>query len=160
MTYNIGEVINKYIELRDRKAELASRQAEEMQKFTEPMGNIENYLMHTMNHMGVSQLKEAGVGTAFKATSTSVQLKEAAEFKQFVFEPAVLAICNHLIGMGINVDTNLKAVVANIVRDLPRWDVVDLRAGKKGIQEYIENTEHAVPGVVINSIATISIRRA
>jgi hypothetical protein len=131
-----------------------------MKQFTEPMGNIENYLMHTMNTMGVSQLKEEGVGTAFRATQTSVQLKEPGEFKAFVFEPAIRAIVQHLIATGIHVNDQLVATVANIVRDLPRWDVVDLRAGKKGIQDYLENTSQAVPGVAVNSVATISIRRA
>lgn len=160
MPYNVGDVINKYIELRDRKAELAKRHDEEMQQFSGPMQAIENYLMHQMNELGVSQLKEAGVGTAFKVNSTSVQMKEPAEFKAFVFEPAVLALINHLTVQGIHVDEHLAATVASILRDLPRWDVVDFRAGKKGIQEYQENSERAVPGVAVNSVLTISIRRA
>lgn len=160
MTYNIGEILGKYIELRDRKADLAKHHDEEMRRFTEPMGNIENYLMHTMNTMGVSQLKEEGVGTAFKATSTSVQLKEPDVFKEFVFAPAVAAIITFLEGMGYYPSDDNNAKLSDIIRDMTRWDVVELRAGKKGIQEHLENTDQPVPGVVINSVATISIRRA
>lgn len=159
MTFNVGEIIAKYIDLRDRKAELAKKHDEEMRQFTAPMDTIENYLMHAMNLMGVSQLKESGVGTAFKAVSTSVQLKEPGEFKTFVFAPAIAAIVRHIQSLGVQLPEIEFEALANIIRDLPRWDIVELRAGKKGIQEYQE-AGGSVPGVAINSIATISIRRA
>ena len=157
MTYSIGDIIKQYIDLRERKAALAKKHDEEMQAFTGPMQTIENYLMHQMNELGVSQFKEEGVGTAFKSTSTSVQMKEPGEFKEFIFEPALNAMCDFLLASGHLAD---KHRLSTILRDLPRWDMVDFRAGKKGIQEYQESTEQTVPGVAINTVTTLSIRRA
>lgn len=159
MTFSVEQIIGKYVELRDRKAELAKKHDEELRPMSDAMQAIENILMHKMNELGVTQLK-GETGTAFKATSTSVQMKDAQEFKNFVFAPAVLAVSNHLSALGIELPALELGSLAQIIRDLPRWDVVDLRAGKKGIQEYQENFNQAVPGVAVNSFATVNIRRS
>jgi hypothetical protein len=159
MSFSIEEIIGKYVELRDRKAALAKQHDEEMKQFTEPMQNIENFLMHQMNTLGVSQLK-GETGTAYKAVSTSVQLKEPVEFKSFVFAPAADAVINHLRSLGIDIPPVESTKIFEIICDLPRWDVVDFRACKKGIQEYQEHSSQAVPGVMVNSIATVNIRRS
>ena len=156
----IEDVIKKYIELRDRKAEIAKRQAEELKPISEGMEQIENWLMHQMNESGVDSLKVNGVGTAFKANATSCQMADAAAFKEFVFEPAAEAIFNQLVSYGFDLPDTGQADFLNILRDLARWDMVDFRAGKKGIQEYIENENTPVPGVNVNTVATISVRRA
>lgn len=156
----IEDVIRKYIELRDRKAELAKAQAEQMKPLSDGMEQIENYLMHRMNELGCDSLKANGVGTAFKANSTSVQMQDAVAFKEFVFEPAAEAIFNQLVAYGFDLPDTGQAEFLNILRDLARWDMVDFRAGKKGIQEYIANENAPVPGVSVNTVATISVRRA
>ena len=157
---DISAILTKYIELRDRKAELGKKQAEEMTPINEAMGNIENYLMHVMNQQGVTQLKVEGTGTAFKATATSCQLQDPMAFKDFIFSPAADAIINYLASAEVYIDDSSKTAIANIIRDLPRWDMVDFRAGKKGITEYVDNEATPVPGVVLNTIATVNIRRA
>ncbi len=154
----IEDVIKKYIELRDRKAELAKAQAEQMKPLSEAMEQIENYLMHRMNELGCDSLKANGVGTAFKANSTSCQIADAVAFKEFVFAPVVESIINQLQNGGVTWIDPLT--ILGILRDLARWDMVDFRAGKKGTQEYIANENAPVPGVNVNTIATISVRRA
>lgn len=157
---DIGAVIAKYIELRDRKAEKVKQQAEELKPLSEAMGQIENWLMHQMNESGVDQLKANGIGTAFKANSTSCQMADATAFKEFVFQPAAEAIFNQLVSYGFDLPDTGQGEFLNILRDLARWDMVDFRAGKKGIQEYIANENAPVPGVNVNTVATISVRRA
>lgn len=156
----IDEVIAKYINLRDRKAELAKQQSEAMQPFNAAMESIENYLMHTMNTIGVDQLKATDVGTAFKAHATSCQMQDPLAFKSFVFAPAAEGIVNYLRSAGYGIRDLDTEAMTNIIRDLPKWDMVDFRAGKKGIQEYIANENAPVPGVAVNTVATINIRRA
>jgi len=156
----IEDVIKQYINLRDRKAELAKKQAEELAPLSEAMGNIENYLMHTMNTMGVDQLKCADIGTAFKARATSCQMQDAAAFKEFVFQPAIYAMLNHLKTLCITVPASLSKDFFTIISSMTLWDMVDFRAGKKGIQEYIENEKQPVPGVAVNTVAVINVRRA
>lgn len=156
----VKEIILKYVELRDRKAELAKRQADEIRPISEAMENIENYLMHTMNELGVDQLKDGEAGTVFKSHATSCQLKDPVEFKRFVFQPAVDAILNQLRNTGVDLPDHVSNELFTILSTMTRWDMVDFRAGKKGITEYIANESAQVPGVAINTIATVNIRRA
>lgn len=159
MTYDIGQIIGKYIELRDRKAQLSKKHEEELAPFSEAMRNIENFLQHQMNELHVDQLK-AETGTAFKTTTASCTMQDKEQFTAFVFQPAVENIVNYLNNSGYPLrDVDIMSL-GNILRDMPRWGVVDLRAGKKGIQEYIEQHQQAVPGVSVNTIATVQIRRA
>lgn len=160
MPVPVEEILTKYIALRDRKAELAKKQAEEIAPLSEAMGNIENYLMHIMNQMGVDQLKCADIGTAFKSRATSCQMQDAAAFKEFVFQPAVDAMVNRLHAIGVSVPNSVSKDFFIIISSMTLWDMVDFRAGKKGIQEYMENEKQPVPGVAVNTVATINVRRA
>jgi len=156
----IDEVIGKVVELRDRKAVLAKKQSEEMAPLNAAMDACENYLMHQMNELGVTQLKGEN-GTAFRATTTSVQMQDIVAFKEFVFRPVVDAIFSYLDSTGVEgLDKKDVYSVQNIVRDMVKWDMVDFRAGKKGITEFIANGEDTVPGVAINTMATVSVRRS
>lgn len=156
----IKDIIAKYVELRDRKAEKAKQHAEELAPLSEAMGGIENYFMHVMNEMGVDQLKDKDAGTVFKSTATSCQMQDALAFKQFIFRPAADGIVNYLRSSGYELRDIDHEALANIIRDLPKWDMVDFRAGKKGITEYIANENQPVPGVAVNTVATVSVRRA
>lgn len=157
---NIGEIIAKRIEMRDRKAELAKKHAEEMAPLNEAEQVIDNYLMHTMNQLGVDQLKENGVGTVFKKNATSVQMADPLAFKHFVFSPVAEGILNYLQNTGYALTVLDKEQLQNILLTMPMWDMIDFRAGKKGITEFIANENTSVPGVAINTIATVNIRRA
>ena len=155
----IEDIIAKYISLRDRKAELAKKQAEEMAPINAAMEQIENYIMHQLYTVGCDSFKTA-VGTAFKANSTSCQLADPLAFKEFVFAPVANGIVNYLKSCGYGVRDIDTGAISNIIRDLPMWDMIDFRAGKKGIQEYIANENTPVPGVSVNTVATVNIRRA
>lgn len=157
---NIGEVIKKYIELRDRKAVMGARHSEEMAPLSDAMQSIENFLMHTMNTMGVDQLKDAEFGTAFKATATSVQMADPLAFKTFVFSPVIEGVFNYMLATGYAIRDLDKEQLQNILLTMPMWDMIDFRAGKKGITEFIANENTPVPGVAINTVATVNIRRA
>lgn len=156
----IEEIIAKYIELRDRKAALAKKQAEEMAPLSKAQEDIENYLMHQMNTLGVDSLKANGVGTAFKATSTSCQMADPMQFKAFVFAPAIDGMVNYLQATGHALTGSDRERILTILRDMPLWDMVDFRAGKKGVTEYVDTEQQPVPGITLNKTATVSIRRA
>ncbi len=160
MAFDTGAVLAKYIELRDRKTEMGKRHSEEMAPINEAMTGIENWLMHQMNSAGVDQLKVTDVGTAFKATTTSVQMQDAGAFKDFVFAPVVEGIHNYLTGTGYGIRPMDMEMIQKIIREMVAWDMVDFRAGKKGIQDYIANENATPPGVAVNTVATIQIRRA
>jgi hypothetical protein len=155
----IEEIVSKYIELRDREAALAKKQAEDMKPINEAMANIENYLMHKMNELGCDSFKTEA-GTAFKAIKTSCQMADPIAFKDFVFKPVTEGVVNYLTNSGHALRDIDYGALANIIRDMPLWDMIDFRAGKKGITGYIENEQKPVPGVNVNIISTINIRRA
>lgn len=160
MATSVNEIIQKYIELRDRKAEIAKRHEAELAPLSQAQTDIENYLMHQMNGLGVTQLKAEGIGTVFKATSTSCQMADPIAFKEFVFTPAVNGIIGYLQATGYPIGNADGNAIANIIRDMTMWGVVDFRAGKKGITEYVIDEQKPVPGVNINSVATVNVRRA
>jgi hypothetical protein len=160
MTHDIASIITKYIDLRDRSAALAKKQAEEMEQLSKPMEAIETWLLQQMNAAGCDSLKANGVGTAFKVNKTSMSLKEPEVFKQFVLAPAVHAALQHIAALGINLQPVEQEKIAEIIRDVPRWDIVDFRAGKKGIQEFEEAGGAQVPGIATSTITTVQIRRA
>jgi hypothetical protein len=155
---DVEQVISKYIELRDRKAELAKKQSEEMKPLTEAMDSIENYILHQLNATGAEAFKTKA-GTAFKAVQRSVQLQDPIAFKDFVFAPAATGVTTYLASTGIDLQDVDKQHIAQIIRDLPMWDMVDFRVGKKGITDYQENDQGQVPGVALNSTTVINIRR-
>ena len=153
-----GDLIKKYIELRDRKKVMADKQSEEMKPLNDAMGVIENALMHVMNTTGVSQLKQAGVGTAFRTVANSTQLADPVAFKGFIFQPAVDGILHYLSNIGLD-DNGVRTMIPRIIAEMPLWDMVDFRAGKKGVVDYVTNEQKPVPGVNINSVAALSVRR-
>ncbi len=155
----VEEVIGKYVELRDRKAELVKKQAEETRPLNEAMEHMENWLAHQMNEVGCNSFK-TDAGTAFKVNSNSVQMQDPAAFKDFVFAPVLQAVINYLTSSGYAIRDVDSPVISNIIRDLPMWDMVDFRAGKKGIVDYTTNEQKPVPGVAVNTTTSINIRRA
>ena len=138
----VDEVVKKYIELRDRKAEIAKRQSTELAPLNEAMANIEKWLMDQMNTLGVDSFKTAH-GTPYKANSNSVKLTDAGAFKGHVFAPAVEGINNYLSGTGHTLQP-----------------VVDFRAGKTGVLGYLESNEALPPGVSVETTAVINVRRS
>lgn len=139
---NVDEVIQKYIELRDEKTEIGKRHEAELVPIGEKMRAIEAWLLAKLNQDGVNAFNTEA-GTAFKTVQTSVSLADAHVFKLFILAPLAEAF-------GID-----AAAAATMIR----WDVTDLRAGKKGIQDYLEHTNEVPPGVNLTQNTAVSVRR-
>jgi hypothetical protein len=148
---DINAVVEKYISLRDEQAEISKRHAEELKPYSEQMDIIERWLHQKMNEIGVDNVKTPS-GTAFKAVSKSVKLQEADQFKDFVFMKAARALAN--------VRPQDPEQALNILREATLWDMIDFRAGKKGILEFIESDGTVPPGVTIDSFTKVNIRRS
>lgn len=153
----VEEVTAKYVELRDRKAEIALRHTEELKPLNDAQAAIESWLLNKMNEDGVDSYKTQA-GTPYKAVTTSVKLEDAEAFKFSVFKPAIEQIVISLNEGDLTHDEALD-IVGKIIRDKALWDMVDFRAGKKGIQAAIEETKIVPPGVSINSFTAVNIRR-
>lgn len=155
----IEEVVAKYVSLRDRKAEIAKRQQEELAPIGEAMLNIEAWLLNRMNELGVENLKTAS-GTPYKANSNSVKLSDPLAFKAYVFLPALEAIHHYLNAVGHSLQPADLESLQSCLQEKIKWDMVDFRAGKKGILEYVENNGVTPPGVQIETTTVINVRRA
>lgn len=73
MTASVDKYIEKYIELRDRKAEIAERHKEELAPINEAMKLLEQALLAHMQETGVDSVRAKGLGTAY--TSEVLSLK-------------------------------------------------------------------------------------
>ena len=155
----IDDVVRKYIELRDRKNEISKRHAEELQPLNDGMYAIETWLLNQMNTLGVDSLKTSS-GTPYKAVSNSVKLTDAGAFKGHVFAPALQGINNYLHAVGYNLQPVDLEAIQSCLQEQARWDMVDFRAGKKGVVEYIESTNQLPPGVQVESSTVVNIRRS
>ena len=156
----IEEVVNRYIALRDEAAVIAKRHKEELAPINDKMEKIETWLLAKMNQDGVDSYKTP-VGTPYKSVTNSVTLEDSHVFKQFVLVPGAKAIQDYLTNLGI---TGLKAseldsFLSFLNTSIP-WNLVDFRAGKKGIEEYIEHTGLTPPGVKVSSFTKVNIRRS
>lgn len=149
---DINSVVKKYVELRDEKTVLAEKQKEDMRPINEKMDVIEQWLMGQMNEMGVDSLKTPS-GIPYKATTKSVKMQDAEAFKAFVFRPVIDALNNYDPTLGF-------PDIMSLLQGGVRWDMIDFRAGKKGICEHIEETGEVPPGVSVEQFQQINIRRS
>lgn len=159
MNITVEQATAKYIELRDRKAQIAERHKTELAPLQEAMASIETWLLDKMNQEGVDSFKTPA-GTPYRSVAISMKLEDDAAFKNFVFAPAVQAVVNYLSATGHAVLPVDQEAVAQIVRDHANWGVVDFRAGKKGIQEYQEESGVLPPGVSTSQFSTVNVRRS
>jgi hypothetical protein len=83
MGERINDMVEKYVQLRDRKAELEKAHKEKIAKFNAAMGKIEAFLMDYFNRIGVESARTPS-GTAFKSTQTSVKVDDREAFLEFV----------------------------------------------------------------------------
>lgn len=155
----IEEVTARYIQLRDEKEALAKQHANEMKPIGEKMAAIESWFMAKMQQDGVDSYKSEA-GTAFKATQTSVTCADPVSFRSFTFAPVVDQLVGYLQAVGIDgLSEEDRQTIANILQTAPLWGMMDVRVGKKGVQEFLEETKQLPPGVVINQVSTVQVRR-
>lgn len=83
---NMPAAISRYIELRDEKAALAKRHAEEMAPFVQEMNALEGRVLEALTAAGVNNMSVKGVGTALKATQSSATVSDAEAFQRYVIE--------------------------------------------------------------------------
>ena len=159
MAYTVDQVIAQYIKLRDQKAELAAKHKDELAPLSTAMDAMEAWLLAKLNADGVESFKTAE-GTAFKARTASVSMSDPVTFKSFILAPAIQAFKDYFMALGFELEPNDLDHLNMLLNDYPLWSLTDLRAAKKGIQEYIEEKQLPVPGVSVTPILNINIRRS
>ena len=80
------QVIEKYVSLRDKKAELKKAFDAEVKKLDDAMETMETYLMALMNELGGVDNIKTGAGTAYKAQRTKASIADRQLAREFVLE--------------------------------------------------------------------------
>lgn len=85
MTYTAEQLIQRYVQLRDDKAALAARHAEEMKPFNEGLTIIENALADILHAQGGENIK-TGAGTAYFSDVVSFKVEDWPAFYTYVYQ--------------------------------------------------------------------------
>lgn len=78
-------LIEKYIQLRDKKTQMKSEFDAKLAPIEEAMQKIEAHIMKTLNELGSDRIGGA-TGVAFKSTQNSATVADKELFRQFVLE--------------------------------------------------------------------------
>lgn len=71
----LDAIIERYVKLRDKKAEIEARHKDELAPVKQALEKIENVLLSELNQQGVESVKTP-FGTAYKSVSTSVTVAD------------------------------------------------------------------------------------
>jgi hypothetical protein len=81
----MDELVEKYIKLRDKKAQIKARYDEEKAGIEGAMTKLENVLLLNFHKLGVESVKTPA-GTAYMSTRTSCTIADWEEFAAFMDE--------------------------------------------------------------------------
>lgn len=79
-----GEVIAKYVTLRDKKNKLVREQKEEVAKYTEKLDMIETWLLREYQKEGLTSQKGLDGSTAFIKSADTCTVKDRDAFLNFI----------------------------------------------------------------------------
>ncbi len=142
-------VVARYKELRAELESISARHELETAPVQDKMRTIESWLLAKMNQDGVSSYKTSE-GTPYKNNSTSVTLADRAALLDYAFDP----FCD-MVGKATGIAK--EAWKAQLMQ-IAKWDVLDIRAGKVGIEAQLEQTGALPPGVTRSVITTVKVR--
>jgi phosphopantetheine adenylyltransferase len=125
----IDNVVDAYVKLRDRKAQLKKEHDAKVAPIAEKMAQIEAFLLTQAKNQGVQSFKTEA-GTAYKSQDTSVTVADKDAYLRFINE--------NNFWHGLDVKANKTAVIEYMAEhdgDLPPGlnyraeDVINVRRG-------------------------------
>lgn len=78
-------MVDKFIALRDKKAELAKKHAEELAPYNLALGTLEAWMLNTLNETGLKAMR-AGAGTFYTTTRTSAKVETWGDVLAYIRE--------------------------------------------------------------------------
>ena len=82
---DIQTLVEKYVQLRDKKSELDKAHKEKMAKYNNAMQELEARLLDNLNSMGVESARTPN-GTAYRTVRSSVKVEDRDAFLDFIRE--------------------------------------------------------------------------
>lgn len=129
---NYGTLVEKYMLLRKKKDELKAKYKDEVAQLEGLMERIEGALGQFLQTSGSQNLKTPS-GTAYLATKWSATVSDQEAFRA------------HLV-------SQLAAGKG--------WAGADIRANAPQIRDYLKENNHLPPGVNLNQVIEVQIRKA
>ena len=157
--FTVDAVVGRYVELRAEMAVIAERHKAELEPLATKMKAIESWLMEKLNTDGVESYRTEH-GTAYKTVATSVTMGDKPTFIRYILEPLAVEVQKLLSQIPGYKEPKDAAELIPALEGLIRWNVTDLRAGKKGILEELEQGSPLPPGVNMSSVATVNVRKS
>lgn len=124
----IDTLIEKYIQLRDKKAEMKTAFDASVANVDAYMKKCEQAIMAHLDKNGVDSVGSAS-GTAFKSTTTSATVADKEAFLAYV-------------------------------RSNDAWPLMDVRASKTAIVEFVAENDDLPPGINWRAETVVRIRRS
>ncbi len=125
---DVNALVAAYIKLRDQKAELKAKQAEEMKVYDDALAKLEAQAKSILADSGVESIK-CSSGTVYSSVATSATVAD-------------------------------KSVFMDYIREHEAYDLLDVRANKTAVQDFVTEHEDVPPGVTIRREIRVGFRRA
>ena len=82
-TKSMDEIVSSYITIRDQKAALKAKQAEEMKPYDEALYKLEREVADRLNTSGIDSARTSA-GTAYLSSRVSVKVADKSAFMDYV----------------------------------------------------------------------------
>lgn len=79
----IGDLVDKYLQVREKKREMEARHKEELAPLNTALSKLEDAFQKSMDATGLEQLN-SGSGTAYKSVQSSVKAADKTAFLEWV----------------------------------------------------------------------------
>jgi len=130
MDVNLDDLTEKYVRLRDKKAEVEKRHKDELARFNKVLADLESIFLEHLNSTNLQSLATAHA-TVYKGVHTSVKLADKDAFRE---------------------------EVSRRVKEQDDWSLIDLRPSKSLVSDMFDAGE-AVPGVNISRTQYVRVNR-
>lgn len=91
----IEHLIDRYIQIRDRKAQLKAKYDNEVEALDDGLKKIENALLNKLDELGVDSFGKKETGLAFKSKVTSATVADWDSFLNYVKENDTWHMLDH-----------------------------------------------------------------
>jgi hypothetical protein len=125
-------MIDKYVQLRDRKSELKKKMEGELAKYTEAMTTLENWLLDHLNANKTESMRTAH-GTAYKYNRTSCRVTDWSQTLEFIRHNEAWELLEARVSK-----TGAVAIIEDTKLPIPGVDVTT---------EIVVNVRRAAPGI-------------
>lgn len=125
---DVNVIVTAYIKLRDQKAELKAKQAEEMKVYDDALAKLEAQAKTILAESNTESIKCAA-GTVYTTTATSATVADKSAFMDYI-------------------------------RANEAFDLLDVRANKTAVQDFVTEHQDTPPGVTVRRELKVGFRRA